>query len=225
MKKSTAVIALLLAMSSITMSAARADVIFYFTKTGFYNGNTAITDPNTFASATFKTLSANNVTLKMSVLPGLDTHGYVNDWAFNVDTSITGLTRTFLSGAEAKTTEFGNNIVNNFGGANGGDFDLAFHFDPKNPGQLAVNGTSTYTLTATNLTENSFSFINAKGIYSAVKVQGYGDDFSSEYKSGDPTDNPLPPTSIPEPTTVALLGLGLLGFAVSRRTPAKSRNV
>jgi type V secretory pathway adhesin AidA len=223
MKKSTAVIALLLAMSSMTMSAARADVIFYFTKTGFYNGNTAITDPNTFASATFKTLTSNNVSLTMKVFPGLDEHGYVNDWAFNVDTSITTLARTFLIGEEAKTTEFGNNIVNNFGGSNGGAFDLAFHFDTNNPGQLAVNGTSTYTLTATNLTENSFSFTNTKGIYSAVKVQGYG--ASSEYKSDNPTDNPVPPTSIPEPTTVALLGLGLLGFAASRRTLVKSNKV
>ena len=222
MKKSTALIALLFAMSSMTMSAARADVIFYYSKTGFYNG-TAITDPNTFASATFKTLSANNVSLKMSVFPGLDAGGYVNDWAFNVNTSITSLTRTFLNGTAANSTEFGNNTVNNFGGANGGDFDLAFHFGNSNPGQLAVNGTSTYTLTATNLTENSFSFTNAKGIYSAVKVQGYG--ASSEYKSGDPTDNPVPPTSIPEPSTVALLSLGLLGFAVSRRKFAKSNNV
>ncbi len=33
-----------------------------------------------------------------------------------------------------------------------------------------------------------------------------------------------PPASVPEPTTVALLGLGLLGFAASRRKSANSKN-
>jgi hypothetical protein len=32
-------------------------------------------------------------------------------------------------------------------------------------------------------------------------------------------------SAVPEPTTVALLGLGLLGFATSRRRPAKNKNV
>ena len=218
MKSTTAVAALFLAMSSMTMSAAQADVIYYFTKTGFYNG-TSITDPNTFASATFKTTTTNNVSLTMTVLPGLDSGGYVNDWAFNISSGFTSLTRTLLSGVAANNIEFGNNIVNNFGGT-GGDFDLAFHFDTSNPGQLAVNGKSVYNLSATGLTESSFSIKNNAGLFSAVKVQGYG--ASSEYKSGDPTDNPVPPTSVPEPTTVALLGLGLLGFAASRRKANKS---
>lgn len=222
MNKHTALTAFLLAMSSMTMSAANADVIFYFGKTGFYNG-TVINDPNTFASATFKNISANNVSLTMKVLPGLDAGGYVNDWAFNINPSITSLTRSFLSGTRADSIEFGSNTVNNFGGANGGDFDLAFHFNTRNPGQLAVNGTSVYNLSGAGLTESSFSFVNDKGLYSAVKVQGYGN--SSEYKSGSPTDNPVPPSSIPEPTTVALLGLGLLGFAASRRAVTKNRNV
>ena len=33
-----------------------------------------------------------------------------------------------------------------------------------------------------------------------------------------------PPAAVPEPTTVALLGLGLLGVAASRRKSAKSKN-
>lgn len=223
MKKSTVVTAILLAISSMTMSAAHADVIYYFTKTGFYNGD-VIADQNTFASATFKTSStANDVTLTMKVFPGLDSGGFVSEWAFNVNSSITSLTHSFVSGTEAKKVDFGSNTVKNFGGNNGGDFDLGFLFYTSD-GQLAVNGTSIYKLTGTGLTESSFSLKNNENRYSAVKVQGY-DNKSSEYQSGDPTDNPLPPTSIPEPTTVALLGLGLLGFAMSRRALPKNKNI
>ena len=38
------------------------------------------------------------------------------------------------------------------------------------------------------------------------------------------TGAPNPPSGVPEPTTVALFGLGLLGFAASRRKSAKNNN-
>jgi hypothetical protein len=34
----------------------------------------------------------------------------------------------------------------------------------------------------------------------------------------------IPEAAVPEPTTVALFGLGLLGFAASRRKSANSKN-
>jgi hypothetical protein len=50
--------------------------------------------------------------------------------------------------------------------------------------------------------------------------------FDKAYLTADVTRGVIasPPASVPEPTTIALLGLGLLGFAASRRKSAKSKN-
>lgn len=87
------------------------------------------------------------------------------------------------------------------------------------------NGTTQLiTLSATSITD-----LNTDGLLSVtVKSLNNGDNFffassilSATVTKGEVTD---PAGEVPEPTTVALVGLGLLGFAASRRKSAKSKN-
>lgn len=191
-----------------------------FSKSGAFSGTspTLPSDPNeVFARAIFDDNGGSgSVTLTMTVLTNLSPGAYVNDWYFNVGSAPLS-SISFSSGVAAETIENGSNAFKADG--TGGNFDFAFHFDTSNPGQLGQGFSSVYTLVDAGITANSFNSISISsplnagngGYLSALHVQGYGNSVWIAGNEGGGS------TQIPEPASLALIGLGLLGMAASRR--------
>lgn len=203
-------------------AAANASVIYEFSNAGLY-GDKDASATGIFATAEFTDVS-NGVQLVMKVLGNLSPSQYVNDWAFNLNTagntSITAVTSKENVSATAITKTLDNNSFGNT--SNSGLFDLVFNFAASGSNKdLSRNASSTYLITGTNLSSDDFLIANGKNIYASIRVEGGNTDntYIKQTNSGG-----VASAAVPEPTMVALMGLGLLGFAAARRNSAKSKN-
>jgi hypothetical protein len=191
-----------------------------FTTSGTFSGVPPGSPPPTtiFATAIFDDHGGSgSVTLTMNVMNNLSAGAYVNDWYFNVSSAPLSAIN-FVSGVSASTVDNG---VDAFQADGDGKYDFVFHFPTANPGELAQGNSSVYDLTGGGITASSFNSLSAPAggagpFISAVHIQGYtvnGAD-QSAWIAGGPGGRII---EVPEPGTLAILGLGLFGIAATRR--------
>ena len=224
-RKSRLAVALAASLSLLATAGTAQAALFEidFTTSGAFNGNASHVPASPGSNTVFATAifddhgGSGSVTLTMSVLNNLTGGAYVNDWYFNVSSApLTSV--TFVPGGTAASSVSFTTVDGYKADGTGGNFDLRFQFPTNNPGELAQGHTSVYNLVGAGITANSFNAFSAGagpgGPYlSALHVQGYG---NSVWIGGDPGGGGGG-SQIPEPATLALIGLGLFGLAATRR--------
>ena len=191
-----------------------AATIVPFDMTVIYEGTGVPTNPPPWLNATFDDGgSAGTVDLTISA-PGLVENGEkVAGVYFNLDPALDPTQLVFS--APIKTGQFedpGINLgIDSFKADGDGYYDIRIDFD-QDGWKKAFNGGEAveYTITLASLTANSFDFISAPdggaGEYeTAAHLIGLADGDSAWI-------------TIPEPTTICLLGLGGLGLLRRRKS-------
>ena len=230
LKMKSAFTAVFLAAATAAMPAAQAEVIYNFGSGGLINGTGFTPVTTLFATASFTDVASSGntagyVKLVMNVFNNLPIGAYVNEWAFNLLGTSAISSASFMSGQSATFSNVNDGV--NLPGVRG--FDFGFNFSTSDH-DLANGESSTYRLVGTNLTAASFLAATLPGhVAAAVKVQGYNDN-SAEYQQinyrVNTTTNVVTEIVVPmpEPSSIALFGLGILGLAMLRRRSV-SKNV
>ncbi|WP_256208960.1 PEP-CTERM sorting domain-containing protein [Nitrosospira sp. Nsp14] len=218
---SAAVVSLGLITAPLSASALVIDINTYLTGNPVGSNVTVATLTITQNGANAVNFSFNN---SVANLGAIGDDAFISGLLFSYDGTPLLTSSSFGSFGGTQLVVAGAFGINPPGGDAGYNFYLDLDYPTGPPSARFTNGEfSTWTISSANAISVSDFSVDVSGSGPAslamVHIQqvgaGPGGSGSLKYVGGDP--GTTPPQEIAEPTTLALLGLGLLGIGVARR--------
>lgn len=211
----SAVAAAALAFAMGASSAQAAVITFDFANTtpSLISGSLISAPVNgVFGSAMFSDISSGVVQLTLTAAGALASNLYITNFGFNLGAGTTLNSIVNNSGLGTVSTTPATSATNlSFAGQT---FDLLLNFSAERPRELDASSVVTYTLTGTGgFNASSFLTSNSSGVFAVAQVSTSQNGSVFKTLSAG-TGNP---STVPEPMTISMLGLGLAGLAFSRR--------
>jgi hypothetical protein len=201
--------ALLAAVAAVSASSHALVFDFGLVYTGATPGGT---DP--WLTVTIDDIAPDTVNMQIQHNAGSAAGQFITNVYFNLDPFINPISiSNEVNGNKRNGFSLSNNGVN---GAAGNLFDMVISFNSSNSGggvnRLKPGETWSANLTGTGLTANTFMAINNKGNFAGAHLQGIAGGLSSHITTSNP------PPVVPEPASMAALGLGVASLIRRRKT-------